>query len=554
MNDQQPHAGYDTYPTGTFETDPLFGGLPGADSGGHSGQYDTSQWDTGSHQYLADDAYGTHSQDQGHDGTGSWSRLDGYQPVADIPAQSAYGADSMPTGQWDATAWSQSDQIHQVHQSPFETGQFDATRFGYASDASSGHQWQPYDAHLESGSFDTSAFTGTSFESTSLENTSFETAASETTTFATAAFETTTFGSGSFDATAWNTTANPAPDAPSPELSDRHGEFSPPEHLSGGHTGGRTDDLADDLPEGPAGHEGDFSTAEFPAVTLAPDGAHSPGHPHPYDTDGSGPEPEPVAAGPRAARRAPASRGRRRPPAKRSALFTVAVPSACVMGVAGIAAASVSGVAGADEPKIKPTTMAAADPATVKPVAVNNKLDTQLAGLSADARDFGDRASRTQERIDLKERQEAEKKRKAAEAARKEAARPKYALPVAQHGLSAYYGQAGVNWAAVHTGIDFPVDYGTPVLAATDGEVSSEYNVAYGNMMKVVSPKGVETWYCHLGSTKVRSGSVKAGDVIGYSGSSGNSTGPHLHFEVRPGGESAVDPLAWFRSHGLDPT
>ncbi|MFF0744388.1 M23 family metallopeptidase [Streptomyces sp. NPDC004111] len=567
MNDQQPHAGYDTYPTGSFETDPLFGGLPHAGTGGHSGQYDTTQWDTGSQQHLGYDAYGAHTQhlqDQGHDGTGSWSRLGGHPTGADIPAQTAYTADSMATGQWDATAWNQADQIHQAHQSPFETGQFDAGQFGYPADASSGHQWQPYGASPETGSFDTGAFTsgsssfdtgsfettgsyGTgsfetgSFETGSFEAGAFETAAFDTSSFEPSAFDSGNVGTGDFDATAWNTEAT----ATEPEPAGAHDEFP---HQAEDSAGNPFDGHHDD--------EAVHSTAEFPAVTLDPDHAHSPGHPRSHGGDGSGPGPEPelAAVGPRAARRAPANRGRRRTPAKRSALLTVAVPSACVMGVAGIAAASVGGVAGADEAKTKPMPMAAADPTTVKPVAVNNKLDTQLAGLSADARDFGDRASRTQERIDLKERQDAEKKRKAEEAARKEAARPKYALPVAQHGLSAYYGQAGVNWAAVHTGIDFPVDYGTPVMAATDGEVSAEYNVAYGNMMKVVSPKGVETWYCHLGSTKVRSGSVKAGDVIGYSGSSGNSTGPHLHFEVRPGGESAVDPLAWFRSHGLDPT
>ncbi|WP_445271393.1 peptidoglycan DD-metalloendopeptidase family protein [Streptomyces antimicrobicus] len=244
---------------------------------------------------------------------------------------------------------------------------------------------------------------------------------------------------------------------------------------------------------------------------------------------------------------------RRRTPAKRSALLTVAVPSACVMGVAGVAAASVSGLTGGDKSGEDTTTMAAPDPASVKPVAANNKLDTQLTALSADAGDFADRASRTQERIDLRERQELEKKKREAEAAAKEAARPKFALPVAQHGLSAGYGQSGVNWMSLHTGIDFPVAYGTPVMAATDGTVRTQWNSAYGNMVILTSPDGTETWYCHLSSAKIRSGKVKAGDVIAYSGNSGNSTGPHLHFEVRPGGGSPVDPSSWLRSHGLNP-
>ncbi|MFD9011155.1 M23 family metallopeptidase [Streptomyces sp. NPDC059552] len=267
----------------------------------------------------------------------------------------------------------------------------------------------------------------------------------------------------------------------------------------------------------------------------------------------------PVTTAPRTARRnAPKAGGgassRRRSPAKRSALLTVAVPSACVMGVAGVAAASVGGLTGTDRPAEDTTTMAAPDPASVKPVAANTKLDTQLVALSADAGDFADRASRTQERIDLRERQEEEKKKKAEEAAAKEAARPKFAIPVNQHGLSANFGQAGGMWMSVHTGIDFPVSYGTPVMAATDGTVRTQYNSAYGNMAIVTAPDGTETWYCHLSSTKIRGGKVKAGDVIAYSGNSGNSTGPHLHFEVRPGGGSAIDPLAWLRSKGLDPT
>ncbi|MEU6535081.1 M23 family metallopeptidase [Streptomyces sp. NPDC047000] len=251
----------------------------------------------------------------------------------------------------------------------------------------------------------------------------------------------------------------------------------------------------------------------------------------------------------------PASRGaarsRRRAPAKRSALLTVAVPSVCVMGVAGVAAASVGTLTGGE----KDTSASASDAQSVKPSVANDKLDTQLRSLSAGADDFADRASRTQERIDLRAEQATEKKKAAEEAARKERLRPKFAIPVAQLGLSAYFGQAGVNWMSVHTGIDFPVSYGTTVMAATDGVVTTKWNSAYGNMMIVTAKDGTETWYCHLSTYRVASGtSVKAGDPIAYSGNSGNSTGPHLHFEVRPAGGSPIDPLPWLRSHGLDPT
>ncbi|MCH0563963.1 MULTISPECIES: M23 family metallopeptidase [unclassified Streptomyces] len=251
---------------------------------------------------------------------------------------------------------------------------------------------------------------------------------------------------------------------------------------------------------------------------------------------------------PRAASRG--ARGRRRTPTKRSALLTVAVPSVCVLGVAGIAAASVGTFTGGST-----DTAAAPEAQAVKPSAANNKLDSQLQSLSADADAFAARASRTQQRIDLKEQREAERKKAAEEAARKERLRPKFALPVARHGLSAYFGQAGINWMSVHTGIDFPVAYGTTVMAATDGVVSTKWNSAYGNMMIVTAKDGTQTWYCHLSHYRVAPGTtVKAGDPIAYSGNSGNSTGPHLHFEVRPYGGSAVDPLPWLRSHDLDPT
>ncbi|WP_200259006.1 M23 family metallopeptidase [Streptomyces sp. HSG2] len=262
-------------------------------------------------------------------------------------------------------------------------------------------------------------------------------------------------------------------------------------------------------------------------------------------------EPYPAEATARAAGARATSRSRRRRPARRSTLLTIALPSACVVGVAGMAAASVGGLGEDDE---SAETTARPDAPSVTASAANDRLDDQLAGVSAGATDFADRASRTQERLDLAAQQAAEKKRAAEEAARKERLRPKFALPVAQQGLSAYYGQSGINWMSVHSGIDFPVSYGTSVKAATDGTVRTQYNSAYGNMMVVTAKDGTETWYCHLSSYQVPSGSsVKAGDQIAYSGNSGNSTGPHLHFEVRPGGGSPIDPLAWLRSHDLEP-
>src|SRR5690606_5402749 len=248
------------------------------------------------------------------------------------------------------------------------------------------------------------------------------------------------FDTGAYDATRWNGEQSTSPATPEayaqqPEAGDAQATsaFDQAGHPDGaGATGesGSHDDTETTARSG--------DTGELPRVPLL-----------------EGPEEFTPASAPRPAGRA-AARSRRRPPAKRSALLTVAVPSACVMGVAGIAAASVGDLTDDGGQETKTT---AADAQPVKPSAANVKLDTQLESLAAGADDFADRASRTQERIDLKAQQEAERRRAAEEAARKERLRPKFALPVALHGLSAFYGQAGTNWMSVHTGIDFPVPY-----------------------------------------------------------------------------------------------
>jgi murein DD-endopeptidase MepM/ murein hydrolase activator NlpD len=86
-----------------------------------------------------------------------------------------------------------------------------------------------------------------------------------------------------------------------------------------------------------------------------------------------------------------------------------------------------------------------------------------------------------------------------------------------------------------HTGIDLAVVTGTPVKATMDGKVvSAGWNTqGYGNLV-IIENGAYKTYYAHLSSIPVAVGdTVKAGSVIGLSGSTGNSTGPHLHYEIR---------------------
>ena len=89
----------------------------------------------------------------------------------------------------------------------------------------------------------------------------------------------------------------------------------------------------------------------------------------------------------------------------------------------------------------------------------------------------------------------------------------------------------------LHTGIDFATDIGTPVYATADGVVEFAqmgYNGGFGNLVKLDHSFGFRTYYAHLNKIVVTHGSfVKKGQLIAYSGNSGASTGPHLHYEVR---------------------
>jgi peptidoglycan hydrolase-like protein with peptidoglycan-binding domain len=107
------------------------------------------------------------------------------------------------------------------------------------------------------------------------------------------------------------------------------------------------------------------------------------------------------------------------------------------------------------------------------------------------------------------------------------------------------FGPRGVRF---HTGVDFPAPMGTPVLAARSGVVTiTRWVGSYGNMIAIRHELGLSTVYAHLSVFLVREGqSVAVGQPIGRVGSTGESTGPHLHFEVRVRG-APIDPLPTFR-------
>jgi murein DD-endopeptidase MepM/ murein hydrolase activator NlpD len=140
----------------------------------------------------------------------------------------------------------------------------------------------------------------------------------------------------------------------------------------------------------------------------------------------------------------------------------------------------------------------------------------------------------------------------AAAAAAAEAARPRAVLPVDGARLTSTF---GARWGTLHAGIDLAAPIGTPEYAAADGLVLEAGPASgYGLAVHVQHENGDVTVYGHMEQILVQPGQVvRAGDTIALLGNRGQSTGPHLHLEVRVGGIGGepVDPLPWLRDRGV---
>ncbi|MFJ7075806.1 M23 family metallopeptidase [Streptomyces sp. NPDC098781] len=132
--------------------------------------------------------------------------------------------------------------------------------------------------------------------------------------------------------------------------------------------------------------------------------------------------------------------------------------------------------------------------------------------------------------------------------------------PVKKYTKSASFAQAGGMWQSTHSGQDFAVPTGTQVMAAHGGTVvkaggnGAGDGPAYGNAIVIKHGNGTFSQYAHLSRIDVKVGQiVKTGQNIAKSGNTGNSSGPHLHFEIRKTANygSAIDPVAFLRAQGL---
>ncbi|GAA2537733.1 MULTISPECIES: M23 family metallopeptidase [Streptomyces] len=219
----------------------------------------------------------------------------------------------------------------------------------------------------------------------------------------------------------------------------------------------------------------------------------------------------------------------------RAAVLAAGLGASAVMG-AGVAAAADTTAASGVASAVQAQAAAQAKAAKAQAAEVKKAAEAKKAAQAAKA---------------------AQAKKAAQAAVKKQAS---WVDPVKSYKLSASFAQNGGMWASKHSGQDYAVPTGTPVLATHGGTVvkagpnGAGDGPAYGNAVVIKHANGVYSQYAHLSQVNVKIGQiVKTGQKIALSGNTGNSSGPHLHFEIRttPNYGSAIDPMQFLRSKGV---
>ncbi|MGW2123320.1 M23 family metallopeptidase [Streptomyces sp. SM1] len=230
----------------------------------------------------------------------------------------------------------------------------------------------------------------------------------------------------------------------------------------------------------------------------------------------------------------------------RAAVLAAGMGASVALG-AGVAAAADTTAASSAAGAVQAQAAAQAEAAKVQAAKAEKAAEARKAAAA--------KAAKAEKAAAVKKATAAKKK---AAAAKKKAA--SWIDPVKSYKLSASFAQNGGMWASKHSGQDYAVPTGTPVLAAHGGTVvkaggnGAGDGPAYGNAVVIKHGDKTYSQYAHLSSVNVKAGQVvKTGQKIASSGNTGNSSGPHLHFEIRtsPNYGSAVDPAKFLRSKGV---
>jgi len=125
-------------------------------------------------------------------------------------------------------------------------------------------------------------------------------------------------------------------------------------------------------------------------------------------------------------------------------------------------------------------------------------------------------------------------------------------LPIKDYVLTSGF---GFRWGSLHAGEDFAAPVGTDLAAMSTGTVEFVgAESGFGNLVKIRYWDGTTSFYAHMSTMSVSIGeAVEPGQVVGQSGNTGRSTGPHLHLEIHPGGGEAIDPLPWLADRKIAP-
>lgn len=168
-----------------------------------------------------------------------------------------------------------------------------------------------------------------------------------------------------------------------------------------------------------------------------------------------------------------------------------------------------------------------------------NKDEVKVAEIEVAKTDVNNKITETLEKQEAeKQAEEAAKKAQEELDAMPEINGIKIATKPILGTITSRYGESSRLRKSTHTGLDISATTGTDIKAVASGTVTcAKYSGSYGNLVKIDHGNGVETWYGHTSKMYVKVGQeVKAGDVIAAVGSTGNSTGPHLHLEIRING------------------